>query len=67
MLTCFMTFELTQSVRAHGDPDFQRLQAITRMNPFELLASGTLKDEFFQLAGNLTYVPNWNDRRIGKH
>ena len=60
-----MMFELKHSVQAHGDQDFQRLQAITRMNPFKLLGSSTLKAEFFRLARRLTYVPDWNDRRIG--
>ena len=60
-----MMFELKHSVRAHGDPDFQRLQAITRMNPFKLLGSNDIKAEFFQLAEKLTYVDNWNDTRIG--
>ena len=65
MLTCFRMFELKQSVRAHGDPDFHRLQTISRMNPFELLASTELKNEFFELAKQLTYVRDWNDNRIG--
>mmetsp|Transcript_28417 Transcript_28417/g.59223 ORF Transcript_28417/g.59223 Transcript_28417/m.59223 type:complete len:556 (+) Transcript_28417:675-2342(+) len=65
MLTSFRIFKLKHSVRAHGDPDFERLQAITRMNPYALLSSNTLKTEFFQLACTLTYVPDWNDRKIG--
>ncbi len=60
-------YKLKHSVRAHGDPDFQQLQAITRMCPFKLLSSSALKDEFFQLAGRLTYVPDWNNRRIGRN
>lgn len=65
MLTCFRAVELRHSVRAHGDVDFQRLQAITRMNPFELSQSPELKNEFFDLAGRvLTFVPNWQDPRI---
>eukprot|EP00957_Ditylum_brightwellii_P002295 176947-Ditylum_brightwellii.AAC.1 len=65
MLTCFMMYELKHSIRAHSDPDFQQLQAITRMNSFEILASKDLKDNIFQLANRLTYVPDLNDNRIG--
>ena len=65
MLTCFMMFELKHSVRAHGDPDFQRLQEITRMNPYTLLNNNGIKNEFFQLAEKLTYVSDWKDNRIG--
>ena len=34
MMTCFPMIELQHSVRPHGDIEYQRLQAITRMNPF---------------------------------
>ncbi|MDB4430362.1 GIY-YIG nuclease family protein [bacterium] len=73
MLTCFLMVELKCSVRAHGDTDFQRLQAIIRMNPFVLMTPNTpmtseqiaIKEEFFELAGRvLTFVPNWSDPRI---
>ena len=65
VITCFEAFELRHSVRAHGDPDFQRLQNITRMCPFRLRESNELKNEFFNLAGQIfTFVPNWNDSRI---
>ena len=65
VLTCFQAVELIHSVRAHGDPDFQRLQTLTRMDPFVLKQDIELKDEFFNLASTiLTYVPNWDDNRI---
>ena len=65
VMTCFEAVELKQSVRAHGDIDFQRLKDITRMNPFELVNDSVIKNEFFELAGRiLTFVPDWNDRRI---
>ena len=57
--------ELKESVRAHDDPDFQRLQEITRMNPFELMLNNIIKEEFFELTKILTYVSDWNDNRIG--
>ena len=65
VLTSFVAVKLQHSVRAHGDIDFQRLQSITRMNPFELRNDSSLKQEFFDLAGSiLTFVPDWNDSRI---
>ena len=65
VLTCFEAIELKQSVRAHGDLDFQRLQDITRMNPFQLMNNSVVKNDLFELAGSiLTFVHNWNDRRV---
>ena len=65
VLTCFKAIELKQSVRAFGDMEFQRLQNITRMDPFELSESNELKDELFRLASEiLTFVPDWEDNRI---
>ena len=65
ILTCFQAVELRHSVRAHGDPNFQRLQKIARMNPFDLIENNEIKEEFFDLAGTiLTFVVNWEDRRI---
>ena len=65
VMTCFQAFELKHSVRAHGDPDFQRLQNLARMCQFELRQSYELKSDFFSLAARiLTFVPNWNDTCI---
>ena len=66
MITCFQMVRLEHSVRAHSDIQFQRLQAITRMNPYVLLQSEELKMEFFDLTGRiLTYVNDWTDQKIG--
>ena len=46
MLTCFKMIELKELVWAHGDPDFQRLQEIKRMNPFKLMSNNIIKEEF---------------------
>ncbi len=35
------------------------------MIPFKLITSSTLKANFFRLARMLTYVPDWDDQRIG--
>ena len=65
VMTCFEAVELKQSVRAHEDIDFQRLQNITRMDTFQLVNDSVIKNDFFELAGRiLTFVPDWNDRRI---
>ena len=57
--------ELKHSVRAHGDRYFQRLQEITRMDPFELIENSSARDEFHELVARiLAYVPSWNNRRI---
>ena len=65
IITCFVMIELKFSVRAYGDVDFQRLQKITRFDPYELRESQELKDEFFEVAGRiLTYVSTWDDKRI---
>ena len=66
VLTCFNAIELQHLVRAHQDLEFQRIRQITRMDPFELSQDNSIKEEFFRLAGEvLTFVPNWNDNRIG--
>ena len=52
-------------MRAHNDIDFQRLQSITRMDPFELEHDMETKNEFFNLAERiLIFVPDWSDKRI---
>ena len=56
VLTCFYAVELCHSVRAHGDIDFQRLQQITRMDPFSLMEDIGIKDEFFRLAGDILHL-----------
>ena len=53
ILTCFQDIELKHLVRAHGDIPFQRLQQITRMNPYELISNESIKAEFFRLAGQI--------------
>ena len=65
MITCFQMFCLKHSVRAHNDIEYQRLQEITRMNPYVLIQSEALKTEFFDLAGRiLTYVNDWTNQKI---
>lgn len=58
MITCFQMVRLEYSVRAHGDIQFQRLQAITRINPYVLIQSAALKTEFFDLAERILLYVN---------
>ena len=44
VLTCFNAIELQHLVRAHQDLEFQRIQQITRMNPFELSQDKSIKE-----------------------
>ena len=65
MITSFVMVELKHSVRAHGHPEFKRLQDITRMDPRELRQSPELKEEFMNLAkNNLTFVKNLDAEQI---
>ena len=74
MVTSFVMVQMRHSVRAHGQPAFQRLQDITRMNPGYLLANPQIKEEFFLLAGGdprdpndngiLTFADSWSDDKI---
>ena len=65
VLTCFLALELKHSVRAHNDINFQRLQGITRMDPFDLEHDIETKNDFFNLTERiLTFVPDWSDERI---
>ena len=45
VLTCFLALELKHSVRAHNDIDFQQLQSITKMDPFDLEHDMETKNE----------------------
>ena len=47
VLMCFEAIELKQSVRAHGYIDFQCLQDIMQMNPFQLMNNIVVKIDFF--------------------
>lgn len=59
MNSCWTFVRLSQSVRAHSDPDLQRLQVITRENPFSLRTDDDLKQEFFGLVRKLIkFVPS---------
>eukprot|EP00984_Skeletonema_dohrnii_P023809 scaffold12895_cov164-Skeletonema_dohrnii-CCMP3373.AAC.6 len=65
MTTTFALVELNHSVRAHNDPDFQRLQKIARMSPLLLQQRPDLVAEFRQLlSSTLTFVDSWDSDQI---
>ena len=65
VITDFTLIQLRCSVRAHGDPEFQRIQNITRMPPRILLQDPDLEREFKSLvADNMTFARDWNDAAI---
>ena len=64
ILTDFVLVKLGHSVRAHADPQLQKLQSITRMNPFVLRESEELKTEFVQACECLTFVDDWTSSEI---
>ncbi len=62
MYTSFKLIELRESVRAHGDDDFIRLQTIARMCPIHLQQNPHLIEEFRQLVSQkLTFVQDFSD------
>ena len=65
ILTNFTLVQLSHSVRAHGDPPFQRLQELTRMSPVKLLSNVRYKEEFKGLLRQcFDFIPSWDDERI---
>lgn len=62
MYTSFKLIELRQSVRAHGDDDFIRLQTIARMCPIHLQQNPDLIEEFRELLSRkLTYKQDFTE------
>ena len=65
VLTSFAFTVLQHSVRASGDPDFQRLQNIARLHPRCYEENPDLIDEFKELISRVcTFVPNWSSPLI---
>ena len=61
VLTDFVLIELENSVRAHRDRQFQRLQKTTRMSPRALLHDPNLKTEFDDLCRSvLSWETTWD-------
>ena len=65
ILTDFTMVRLKHSVRAHTDPNLQRIQEITRMSPYALRGNQQLETEFKTLVGeHLTFHSSWDDSTI---
>ncbi|KAL7538852.1 hypothetical protein ACHAXR_012264, partial [Thalassiosira sp. AJA248-18] len=73
ILTDFVMIGLSHSVRAHGDEDFQRIQAITRMSPSVLMSirndsEESYEDEFKRLVREkIRFVNSWDDNIIDSY
>ena len=62
VLSCFKFVSLTESVRASGDHNLQRIQKIARMNPDMYDRNPDLISEFKDLlSSTCTFVDSWND------
>ena len=62
VLSCFEFICISESVRANNDPNLQRIQNITRMNPKEYDENPQIISEFKSLlSSTCTFVNNWND------
>ena len=65
VITCFKMVMLKTSVRASGDVQFQRLQAIARMHYMEYEEDPSLLDEFKNLLPETcTFVDSWSSPEI---
>jgi hypothetical protein len=61
VLTEFVIIAMTESVRAHGDPDFCQIQNISRMSPSLLKGNVGLEYQFKSLCSTrLTFMENWD-------
>jgi hypothetical protein len=62
VLPKFVIIALTESVRAHGDPEFCKIQNISRMSPSRLKGNIGLEYQFKSLCSTcLTFMENWDD------
>ncbi len=62
VLTCFKFVSLSESVRASGDINLQRIQYIARMHPDKYEEDPRLISEFKDLLlSTCTFVDNWDD------
>ena len=65
IISCFRFVILKHSVRAAGDPSFQRIQNIARMHPKMYSSDPMLLQELAELIkSNCTFVNSWNSPEI---
>ena len=69
LLTDFTLVGLKHSMRATDDPELQKLQNMTRVNPWWLIENQEIeKPKFCALCRNvLTFIPSWDDPSIDRH
>ncbi len=62
LLTEFVIIALTEYVRAHGDPEFCKIQNVSRMSPSLLKGNVGLEYQVKSLFSTcLTFMENWDD------
>ena len=65
IIPCYKMVVLRNSVRAHNDPDFKRIQEIARYNYIKIENNPNLVDEFVRLCSEkFTFVERWDDDNI---
>ena len=65
VIPCFRMVALETSVRASGDPNFQRVQQIARYPYWKFAENPELIDEFIELvSSNFTFVEDWTSEKI---
>ena len=66
--TDFVMIQLSHSVRAYGDENFQKVQNLTRMSPRELLEDPQKEITFKELNGPIfNFVDSWDNEKIDAH
>ena len=65
ILSCFESYILESSVRAHDDHEFSRLQSIARMSPQSYIENPKLLETFKSLLSTCcTFVSSWDSHEI---
>ena len=65
IIPCYKMVVLRNSVRAHYDPDFKRIQEIARYNYRTIKNDPEIVNEYIELCSEkFTFVENWDDDNI---
>lgn len=65
IIPCYKMVVLSNSVRAHNDPDFKRIQEIARYNYKKIENNPELINEFIRLCSEkFTFIERWDDDNI---
>ena len=66
--TDFVMIQLSHSVRAYGDENFQKVQNLTRMSPRKLLEDPQNKRTFRELVGSIfDFTDSWDGEKNDAH